>query len=630
MTRSWLVLVCSAFLLCSLLPPACSRAAAAGLPGPRDPLTFRDMGLYGGWNDYWLSDDCPFDFLIVQARVDSAGRVSAHGMQPDSEWGRWLKRARAKGKRIIADVWPTGWTHAADPAAAFKAGLDAFMRSVDESLLYCITLAEENIYWDGHLAVLRDVYAYAKSKYHVPVYQWYSPYASAPGFGWPQLPADGWLIDEYAHGGPSFEQFARAYAVHQLPVIQIVWAAPLMSDFDWGKAGDPAFDWQLAVCRKYGIPCAFFVWEGHGNVWGWSPDALPESKAVYRRAVEWSRRAASSDLKPYESLWDDGPPIAPLALNCALDQTVSFEENFLSGGGHVAAGAAIKGFRDLRWDGGPLELRPRRAGQASAMLLYPLQCQFPVGKLEVRVSGRTDPRLAGRIAVSVSPDGRTWTQARDLPASGNLVVSLARDPVFQSCRELRLRVVLSGRCKHVGEVPAAISAIKVTGAFRPPSAREIRIPVTPNVPMRWYADLADGSIAFTADVDNLQELEVGPGFIGTHGVAGVSNVVAVRQKFVCDGPANLRKVQSTNYADEANFAATNSLAISLDGTTILARQATSGAASGANLTLDLAQDPRFANVREFWVHLIMRSGSGIKTATTNRVTSLAIEGVGAP
>jgi len=630
MTQAKLHLLCSVFVFGALFTLGEPGETASSLPGPREPLTFRDMGLYGGWNEYWLSDDCPFDFFIVQAWVDPAGRVSAHGMESKSEWGRWLKRARAKGKRIIADVSPTGWAKAPDAAATFKAGLDAFMQSVDESLLYCITLGEENIYWDGHLAVLRDVYTYAKQKYRVPVYQWYSPYAAPPGFGWPQLPADGWLIDEYAHGGPSFEQFARAYAVHQLPVVQIVWAAPLMSDFDWEKAGDPAFDWQLAVCRKYDIPCSFFVWEGHGNVWGWSPQALPESKAVYRRAVEWSRRVASSDLKPYESLWDDGPPLPPLALTCAMDQTASFEENFLSSGGHVAAGAAVKGFRDLRWDGGPLELRPRQRGAACAVLLYPLQCQFPVDNMQIRVTGRTDARRTGRVAVSVSSDGRTWTQARDLPASGSLALSLKRDPAFRSCRELWLRVEISGRCNRVGEVPAAISAIKVTSTFQPPSIREIRIPVTPNVPVRWQASLADASIVFTAEVDNRQELEVGQGFVGTHGVAGAANTVAVRQKVVCDGPVNLRGVRSANYADEGNFAATNALGISLDGTTMLAQQATSGAANGADLTLDLTQDPRFANVREFWVHLIMRSGSGIKTATTNRITSLAIEGIGAP
>lgn len=278
---------------------AIATSATIKLPAAREPLTFKDSGIYGGWTEYWLSDECPFNFFIVQAVIDENGNVNSHGQEKESTWAKWLQRSRAKGKRIIADIMPNDWAEAKDPVAHFKKGLDAFMAAVDQNELYAITLGEENIYWDGHEEILKQLYAYAKSKYNVPVYQSYSPYAHPPGFGWPNLPADGWMIDEYARGGASFEEFVRSYSIQQVPIVQIVWAAPLMRDFDWNKAGDPAFDWQVAVGRKYNIPTSYFAWEGRGNTWGWSPEALPLTKSVFERAKEWSRRAAVTDIKPY-------------------------------------------------------------------------------------------------------------------------------------------------------------------------------------------------------------------------------------------------------------------------------------------------------------------------------------------
>ena len=105
--------------------------------------------------------------------------------------------------------------------------------------------------------------------------------------------------------------------------------------------------------------------------------------------------------------------------------------------------------------------------------------------------------------------------------------------------------------------------------------------------------------------------------------------MTVRQKFVADNGIALQRIVSTNYADEQNFGATNSLGISLDGNNVLAEQSTSGKADGAQLILDLTNDQRLRSVREFWVHLTMNCSCGVKTGTSNRITKLIVEGVGA-
>jgi hypothetical protein len=135
-------------------------------------------------------------------------------------------------------------------------------------------------------------------------------------------------------------------------------------------------------------------------------------------------------------------------------------------------------------------------------------------------------------------------------------------------------------------------------------------------------------VLFSAEVDNARELDWAGNGIATGGVDGYANQVTIAQKFVCDSGIDLQRIVTRNHADEANFAATNSLGVSLDGKTVLVEKATTGRANGDELVLELGEDRRFAGVREFWVHMTMRNGCGIMTLGTNRITELRIEGVG--
>ena len=612
------------------MPAGLASAKPNDLPGPRDPLTFRDMGLYGGWNEYWFHDDCPFNFYVVQAWVSPEGSVSAHGMSVSATtWNDWLKRARAKGYRVIAVVSPAGWKKAPDKVAALKAGIDLFMKAVDKELLYAITLAEEGIYWDGHHEAHKEAYKYVKETYDVPAYQWYSPAGSPPGFGYPHLPADGWLTDEYCLGGPSYENFIRSYVSHQLPVVQVVWASPLYY-FDWDARADPAFDWQIQVDRKYNIPTAFFTWEGRGgddNTWGWSPEAMPQSKAVYERAVMWARKARQTDLKAYEGAWDDIPCLRPQEISPNADGSFVFAQDFMASGCLAAAGAISRGFRDVRWDGGPLELRPRKNGPATVEMLYPLQSQFSMKDLKVTLIGRTDRKLNGEIRVSVSTDGARWTNAASLPAEGTLSLDLSNDPAFGSTRNLQVRLLFSGKSKNVGDGPAAVESIKVEGKIIPPDVKEVWLESFLGSNIRWSTSFPGDSALFTAEVGNANGLAADEGGLCIRGIAGHSNTVSVRQKFVCPAGMDLRKIVTKNFADGVNYAASNTLGVSLDGKNVLLSKSTVGKVVWEDLAIEMPEEDQFKNVREFYVHMTMSCGAGVVTPVANRISALTVEGV---
>src|SRR5579872_4208253 len=70
----------------------------ASVPGPQDPLSFQDSGLYGGISNYFATPSTPFDFYVVQGVVYQG--------QNDSAFASWLKTVRQNGGRVIVDLIP--------------------------------------------------------------------------------------------------------------------------------------------------------------------------------------------------------------------------------------------------------------------------------------------------------------------------------------------------------------------------------------------------------------------------------------------------------------------------------------------------------------------------------------------
>jgi len=617
----------------ALLPPPVVSAESA--PGPREPLTFRDSGLYGGWNEYFVSPECPFNWFIIQAVVANDDDTGWHGKQGESSWNDWLRRARRQGKRIIADVF--FWGGEGATIETYKRRFDRFLQHVDIEQLYAITLAEENYYWgDRDFGVLEELYRYVKGKYDVPVWQWYSPYAGVPGFGWPQLPADGWAIDEYARRGDTFEPFIRKYAVHQLPLFQIIWAAPLMKSFDWANAGDPAFDEQLAICRKYDVPCAYFCWEGHGNVWGWSPDAKPESKAVFQRVLDAVAAAKKTPPNTFGVEWDRVPPAPAMTMQVNEDNTVSYEDP-IEKAPRFMDDATIRGFANLRWDGGPLELRPRRPGPCHAELTYHLTSPFPMRDLVATASVQQRAAPGAQVMLRLSADGKHWrhvlwpaTPMKKRTKREDQRISLRVGGVqgFDDINELWLRIELRSTKKTSVTPVLRLRNLRVSGVCTPPEKREILLVPDADGKVVYEDGVASHALRFTAEFDNVEQIEWQDGRIGIHGLRGHGDTVTVRQKFVCESPLKLIRVASRNFASTSDYGSWNRLAVSLDGKKKLVEKVTKGRFNG-NLELDLGDDVRFGAVREFWVHMDMCNNSG-DTRIINAIYSLKVEAQTAP
>lgn len=161
-----------------------------------------------------------------------------------------------------------------------------------------ISLDEETMYWvKGQNGYLADLYRELKQVYPTQrFFQWYTnhsvsnapgdPYPNNPAFTVPNLPADGWIFDQYSmqfkdekdsHGNViGLQDWYPAYVEKMkklnTPLVSILWAGPnwdpgpgqqdgqatLAPDCEfWNRSGWKRFYQQTAINRKSLIPTAY-------------------------------------------------------------------------------------------------------------------------------------------------------------------------------------------------------------------------------------------------------------------------------------------------------------------------------------------------------------------------------------
>jgi hypothetical protein len=136
-----------------------------------------------------------------------------------------------------------------------------------------VTIDEENIHWGGRAQLLASLFTDLREKYpEVKWYQWYSSSktANVPGHRWPDLPADGWVFDQYTMAANEYRSYVAAMAKRGQPLVSIVWAGVDWQPGDkqrlarprwWDDGGWRLFYEQVAANQQHGIPTAFYLYE---------------------------------------------------------------------------------------------------------------------------------------------------------------------------------------------------------------------------------------------------------------------------------------------------------------------------------------------------------------------------------
>lgn len=452
-TRFLLVLLIT-LLFCSAPSHAAPVDSAEAVVPARKPLTYKDSGIYGWWQPYFWEG--PFDFVIAQAfLVDHESlRPSQNGGGAENakKWNEYLLKARAAGKRVIVLTTPGHGQHLSEE---YFEGLITFLENVDHEEIYAITLSEEHIFWDGRAEQMTEGYHRVKEKFpDLPIYQFYSNTSRAtarPGFVWPWVPADGWMIDEYSATPDDFEQQLRRYRMLGQPVINIVWAAPFYSSSKQTgvQYHHSIFNGKLRISEKYDLPTAFFCWDGPAGAgdrgWPWEEAGHEETKKVFNMVLDSIEKA---DALPDAAVidWDANDAPEDTVLTNNPDGDFAYRESFNLRMKEVdpdykveydfMARSLINGLRHMQWVPGlpglPDATEPNRiiiradeSGAADAALTQRWStpdnetCRFTAS-----ARFAVAPTDAATAVFEVSANGYDWeSQATAVDADG--VVSIA-------------------------------------------------------------------------------------------------------------------------------------------------------------------------------------------------------------
>ncbi len=579
--------------------------AAAGLP----PLTGNDAGLYVGLaGDYMLGRN-PFAFSIEQCSKRS----------DPATLRRQVERLHAGGKRVILDffLYDKG-DEPAKPAADYLANLDQLLSRLPLEQVYAVTLSEENIYWLGRAEMLTELYRLVKAKYPaLAVYQWYSPGASAPGFGWPLLPADGWVIDEYCLPAAQFERLVRQYKLLDKPLIHIAWAAPDWPEFaTWDKVWDD----QLAICRRYDVPIAFFCWwppnstpppPGNQSMWSWSAPPGTAHHRVWNQLVLPYVERLRAGLPVGEGA--DRVPGQAVPVAGDLDGRFSYLEHFAASP-QLVGDAAITGFTGLRWTGRYLEAK---TGQ-SATITYGFESLWPLHEVTAGLLGN-GPALG--CALSVSADGSRWHTVR-----GAKPLTCTLPEAAGELRRFLVRIELASTAERT----ATVSQLHVTARVEPPATPEVALTIGPDGRVVYTDDFGSQRYLHSGRVTNPAAVTWRRGLIGLFGRAGAANDAVIEYHFRCAQP--LHKVRATVAcaASVVDFASSVALSLSLDGRTY---QPVASSRDGGRPAFrgELARALEAGPVREFWVRLQLVNACGAATKTLSpTLQRLTVTGEPAP
>ena len=455
-----------ALLLSSFAIPHSSFAADA-----REPLSCQTTGFYGRWNDYF--HEAPFDFYVLHAEMGFANHANF-----DILIGRWrdnLRRARAAGKRVIADLYRVRPPDAPPVKAYSKAETDFWFEAIDRFLshvavddLYAVTLGEENIFWDGRHQMLTEIFTRVKAKYPtLPVWQWYSNTGRAtdcPGFQWPWLPADGYMVDEYTADAADFEQMIRRFRLLGAPVVQLAYAAP---ENHYGPVHRSIFDGQVRVARQYNVPLAFF---GHQDIpisaFGWQERAGAKTKEIFQLVLDTA--AASRKTPPATpASWDlRATPPEPTVLAAGGPGQFSHRESFdlrmqatgevapkQKGGWDFVQRVGLDGLRHLRWLPHPsrIAVLPDAGAAVKARLTqHWITPGAEPGEFAIAAQLMGNPRGSTKVILEASANGEDWTARTESVVKNRLSLVV---PGMHTALHTRLRIVSPAGI--IGDAPLA-------------------------------------------------------------------------------------------------------------------------------------------------------------------------------
>jgi len=519
--------------------------------------------------------------------------------------------------------------------------LDRFLGAMNLADFQGIVLAEENISYGGRPEILSELYRRIKAKYHVPVWQWWSPSSSLPeSGGW--IPADGWIVDPYFMPKREFRRYVRKYLLTGLPLVIMPWASasegsPSLTSEQWKANND-----QLEVAVEFNLPVAFY--------WTYGRDSAGTSCMFGggRGEIksEWDRinHSVWDHLQRVQKLPADyvGWPSADEGIGDVLEIGPSRKGELIYTDDFTMAkcvdDASITGFRDLILDGKNLSSRGFRGRRVDASLVYHFAGDFAAQHPRAALTVLAGPASDRRVELALSADGQTWShQATSRGADRQtLVASAGGDRQFASVRAFWVRIRLLGSPGSREQPTVSIGKLEIKTDVPPPKNSTVVLKPVPGVPNRGFYedDFRTEKYRFTTKQTRDDRLEWSPGQIAVRLRPGGSRPELVWHVKTATPVRNVT-VEITGRANTGSLGTNHFLDVSTDGKTWLYEQSTVGRPQNINgwaahgLRIELAEAAAFRNVTEFFVRPRMKADGykAVHPSLSGIVEKIRIEAV---
>ena len=174
--------------------------------------------------------------------------------------------------------------------------------------IFAVTPAEENITWDGQLAVQDAIAKHLREKYGVKTYQW----LTEPLRPTLDIQTDGWVFDAYSVTDPEmFYAHIESFILTGVPIVPCLWASGNFDGYHKAKSWDDLTRFtveRMDMCRALGLPVLVFAVHGpQGSVGAWFSPADNPGEKYYRETIRNYLAAVptlpEASWKPPEKAW---------------------------------------------------------------------------------------------------------------------------------------------------------------------------------------------------------------------------------------------------------------------------------------------------------------------------------------
>ena len=526
--------------------------------------------------------------------VRYGGSLAHRRVRVGADINDWLRAEKDKGHLTVVQLDDgRKWRGGEESHALLRQWLERTELGLIDILHFC----EENLY--NAQSWLDPLYDIVKEHdADLPVYVWYSM-PLGPG----SEKADGYWYDYYGRGYTSFRDKVRQYLATGKPLGMTV-------DFSLFSSLEAARE-QVLVCREFDLPVNYFAaHHGAGHCAGWYQGKhgyalfVPARNALFS-ALELQRRSQStSSLAAGDFFWGDAIELSPDAEGRV--------ERAWSGLGQ----ATVYGFQSIAVADGTV----RSTGSPPGSLDYQFWSLLPIENCRLELVP-TEGKPLPRVEMSRCGAPGEW---RGLNA-GEDGPMFPVEPLDGRLREFRIRLSFE-------DAEAAFAGARLVGKAVVPDDKAVSL--YPEFYHGWrrriqYEQRFDaGPWRALGWMNGGNHLEPGP-VLAMRGAPGRAVSTEVVQRFTSERPMRDIVVRLEGWHNSANLGGSTALAVSLDGENVLVEGTSEGVTDSSGRwsglhTADLREAQQFAEIREFYVHLRQRNGSGIRSHISSRLETLQI------